>query len=258
MRWRFSGLPSALRARALLLAAGVAMASLSVQAAVLLPGTRVVFDGSRSDVSLTLGNDGPAERVTAWVDEGDPNQPPETSKAPFAVTPPVVRVEANSQRAMRIARLSTASLPTDRESMFWLNVRGIAEGTKTPAPGDSQMAITIRSRIKLFYRPQGLAGDPAQAPAALRWRWQQDQPSGVATLVVENPTPWHVSLNALRGQGGDLVDQLPAGTIAPLSEARLQLRGISLSPGQALSLEGAWIDDLGNVHSLQISAQAAR
>ncbi len=257
MRWGLSGLPATLRAHALLLAVGTAMASLSSQAAVLLPGTRVVFDGSRSDVSLTLGNDGPAERVTAWVDEGDANQPPETSKAPFAVTPPVVRVEANSQRSMRIARLSTARLPTDRESMFWLNVRGIAEGAKTPAPGDSQMAVTVRSRIKLFYRPQGLAGDPAQASAALRWRWQQGQSDSAATLVVENPTPWHVSLNALRGQGQDLVDQLPAGTIAPLSETHLQLRGISLSPGQALSLEGAWIDDQGNAHPLKVSAQAA-
>lgn len=257
MRSRFAGSPSRATWCALLMGAWVTIVSSSVQAAVLLPTTRVVFDGSRPDVSFTLGNDGPAERVTLWVDEGDPNQPPELSKAPFAVTPPLVRVEPNSQRAVRIARLANAKLPDDRESMFWLNVRGIAEGSLKPTPGDQRMAITIRSRIKLFYRPQGLIGDPAQAADALRWRWQQEGADGTATLVISNPTPWHVSLNALQGQGQDLLTQLPAGTIAPLSETRLQLRGITPSPGQALSLQAQWIDDVGNPHPLVVSAQAS-
>lgn len=257
MRSRFAGSPSRATWCALLMGAWVAIVSSSVQAAVLLPTTRVVFDGNRSDVSMTLGNDGPAERVTLWVDEGDPNQPPELSKAPFAVTPPLVRVDTNSQRPIRIARLANAKLPADRESMFWLNVRGIAEGGAKSTPGDQKMAVTIRSRIKLFYRPQGLAGDPAQAADALHWRWQQDGPDGAATLVISNPTPWHVSLNALQGQGQDLLAQLPAGTIAPLSETRLQLRGITPSPGQALPLQAQWIDDVGNPHPLQVSAQAS-
>lgn len=259
MRSRFAVSPSRATWCALLMGAWVAIVSSSVQAAVSLPTTRVVFDGSRPDVSFMLGNDGPAERVTLWVDEGDPNQPPERSNAPFAVTPPLVRVEPNSHRAVRIARLASAKLPDDRESMFWLNVRGIAEANAKPTLGDQRMAITIRSRIKLFYRPQGLAGDPAQAADALRWRWQQEGADGTATLVISNPTPWHVSLNALQGQGQgqDWLAQLPAGTIAPLSETRLQLRGITPSPGQALPLQAQWIDDVGNPHPLQVSAQAS-
>jgi len=233
------------------------MVPFSGQAEVLLPSTRVVFDGSRSDVSMMLGNHGQAERVTVWVDEGDLNQSPEFSKAPFAVTPPLVRVDTNGQRPVRIVRLANAKLPDDRESMFWLNVRGIAERGVKAVPGSQRMAITIRSRIKLFYRPQGLAGDPAQAADALRWRWQQDGPNGAATLVISNQTPWHVSLNALQGQGQDLLAQLPAGTIAPLSETRLQLGGITPSPGQALPLQAQWIDDVGNPHPLQVSAQAS-
>lgn len=251
---RFAGRASRAYGFALLVGA---MVSLSGQAAVLLPSTRVVFDGSQSDVSILLGNNGPAERVTLWVDEGDPNQPPETSQAPFAVTPPLVRVDTNSQRPVRIARLASAKLPADRESMFWLNVRGIAEGGAKPAPGDNQMAVTVRSRIKLFYRPKGLAGEPAQAPEALRWGWRQEGAGGAATLIIANPTPWHVSLNALQGQGRDLIAELPAGTIAPFSEARLPLPGIVLKQGQALPLQVQWIDDVGNPHPLEVSAQAA-
>lgn len=253
---RFAGCASRAHGYALVVGMWVAMMPSFGQAAVLLPSTRVVFDGSRSDVSFTLGNNGPAERVTLWVDEGDPNQPPETSQAPFAVTPPLVRVDTNSQRPVRIARLGHAKLPADRESMFWLNVRGIAEGGAKPAAGENQMAVTVRSRIKLFYRPQGLAGEPAQAPEALRWHWRQEAGGDTTTLVIANPTPWHVSLNTLQAQGQDLLTQLPAGTIAPFSEARVQLTGIPLSPGQALPLQAQWIDDFGNAHALPVSASA--
>jgi len=232
------------------------MAPLSAQATIVLPSTRIVFDGSKSDVTLMLDNHGPAERVTIWVDEGDPKQPPEASNAPFAVTPPLVRVDTDGTRPARVVRLPDAKLPGDRESLFWLNVRGIAEG-KDKLPADkNRMAITIRSRIKLFYRPPGLAGNSAQAAQALRWRWRQDPSSGTATLTIDNPTPWHVNLNALSLQGRDLVKQLPAGTIAPFSEAPVQLRGIALSPGQALPLQLQWIDDTGNPHPLEVSAPA--
>ena len=235
---------------------GLVLASVTSQAAVLLPSTRVVFDGKQSDVSVMLGNNGAPERVTLWVDEGDPNQPPETSQAPFAVTPPLVRVDTHSQRPVRIARLAKARLPADRESMFWLNVRGIAEGAATLAPGENQMAVTVRSRIKLFYRPPGLAGEPAQAPEALRWHWRQEAGGDAATLIIANPTPWHVSLNTLQAQGQDLLAQLPAGTIAPFSQARVQLTGMHLSSGQALPLQTQWIDDVGNPHALSVSATA--
>lgn len=241
----------------LMLGAWAIVVSLSGQAAILLPNTRAVFDGSRSDLLIRLGNEGPAERVTVWVDEGDQNTPPETSQAPFAVSPPVVRVDRDAQRPVRIVRLAQAKLPEDRESMFWLNVRGVPEGAARPASDQGQMAVTVRARIKLFYRPPGLAGGPGQAPEALRWQWQQGASGGEPTLVIHNPTPWYVSLNALEGQGQNLIARLPAGTIAPLCDTRVPLHGVILLTGQALRLQVRWIDDSGSTHPLEVFASAA-
>jgi chaperone protein EcpD len=58
-------------------------------------------------------------------------------------------------------------VPQDRESVFWLNVLEIPP---KPVGKANHIQLTVRSRLKLFYRPAGLAGSPKAAVAQLRWR----------------------------------------------------------------------------------------
>ena len=52
-------------------------------------------------------------------------------------------------------------LPSDRESLFWLNIMEIP--LKVEDPNSVQFAI--RQRLKLFYRPPALLGGSAEAKA---------------------------------------------------------------------------------------------
>ncbi|WP_268078326.1 fimbria/pilus periplasmic chaperone, partial [Citrobacter sp. R5] len=59
--------------------------------------------------------------IQSWIDYGDTSLPPEKIHVPFMVTPPVIRVATNSGQQLKIKQLAH-HLPSDRESMFYLNV----------------------------------------------------------------------------------------------------------------------------------------
>ncbi|WP_250561695.1 fimbria/pilus periplasmic chaperone, partial [Escherichia coli] len=57
----------------------------------------------------------------------------------------------------------------------------------------SLLQLAFRTRIKLFYRPEALKGNPSEAPLALKWSWSGSE--GKAALRVANPTPYYVSFS---------------------------------------------------------------
>ena len=97
---------------------------------------------------------------------------------------------------LRILGADLSGLPQDRESLFWLNVLGLPPKTQA-SQGSVQLAY--RTRIKLFYRPSGLAGSPAEAVSRLGW---QGQAGG--GLRVSNPGPFHISLSEVLLSGPHL------------------------------------------------------
>lgn len=54
------------------------------------------------------------------------------------------------------------ALPSDRESVFYLNVLDIPP-TPENLKGTNTLQLAIKSRIKLFYRPSGLNGGAGEA-----------------------------------------------------------------------------------------------
>jgi chaperone protein EcpD len=170
----------------------VCFTMVSAQAAIVINGTRVVYPSNAKEVTVQLSNDGEKPSlVQAWVDEGDPNTTPDDSKAPFILTPPISRVEPKAGQALRLSSIAT-NLPMDRETVFWLNVLDIppAPATKTDDP-DNFLQLAIRSRIKIFYRPNALKGEANQAPESLKWSIKGD------SLVCQNPTPYHVNFTRI-------------------------------------------------------------
>ncbi|WP_238493690.1 fimbria/pilus periplasmic chaperone [Pantoea ananatis] len=80
--------------------------------------------------------------------------------APFLVTPPLFRIEANQQSRLRIIRTG-GSLPQTREGLYWLCVKAL------PPSGDasghaSGVSMTVNMAIsmcdKLIFRPSGRGG----------------------------------------------------------------------------------------------------
>jgi P pilus assembly chaperone PapD len=173
---------------------------------VVVNGTRVIYPAQAREVTVQVDNvgDSPA-LVQAWIDSGDANQTADNSDAPFVLTPPIARVEPGRSQALRVI-FSGAQLPTDRESVFWLNVLDVPPSPDNADSGDQNyLQVAFRSRLKLFYRPQGLKGVANDAPAALRWTRTGDR------LRVENPSPFHVTLAEVHAVTGSSEDRRGQG-----------------------------------------------
>src|SRR5690242_3641075 len=133
-------------------------------ATVVIGGTRVVFPARDGEVTVRLSNvGGTPALVEAWIDHGNPQSTPDKADTPFLITPPLFRMDAHKDQSLRIIATSP-SLPADRESLFWLNVLEVPPRPKGQETiGKNLLQLAIRSRLKLFYRPDGLPGDALTA-----------------------------------------------------------------------------------------------
>lgn len=130
--------------------------ALPAQAGVVIYGTRVIYPADKSEVLVQLMNQGErASLVQSWIDEGDTSLPPEKIQVPFLLTPPVAKIAANSGQQLKIKKLPN-SLPDNKESVFYLNVLDIPPNNPDSS-GKNVLKFAMQNRIKLFYRPKGVA-----------------------------------------------------------------------------------------------------
>jgi len=157
-------------------------------ASVVLTGTRIIYPAALPGKTLQLSNDDDHPwLVQMWLDTGDENSSPEThdSAVPFALSPPIFRIEPGSGQAVRLMLTDAQTLPVDRESVFFLNF------TQIPAleSGDveaNKLVLLLRSRVKVFYRPRALSQvNGRELACALRFRIERNR------IQVENPSPFH-------------------------------------------------------------------
>lgn len=176
----------------------------TAQAGVIVGGTRVIYDSAKKEASLSIKN---PEKNTPYLIQSwaDNQQASDNSKVPFIITPPLFRLDAGQENILRIVRAG-GNLPEDRESVFWLNVKSIPSSVKSE---QNQLQITVKTRIKLFFRPAGLSGNSAEAYKALTFSRQGNQ------LKANNPTPYFVSFQHLSVGGKEIKE---AGMIAPMSQ----------------------------------------
>ncbi|RIC21526.1 fimbria/pilus periplasmic chaperone, partial [Escherichia coli] len=126
-------------------------ASLTAHASVTPDRTRLVFNESDKSISVTLRNN--TEKLPylaqSWLEDEKGNK----ITSPLAVLPPVQRIDAMMNGQVKIQALPDIhTLPSDRESLFYYNVREIP-----PKSGKANtLQIALQTRIKLFWRPKAL------------------------------------------------------------------------------------------------------
>jgi P pilus assembly chaperone PapD len=216
----------------------------TAQANVLIGGTRVVFPAKDGEVTVRLTNDNDHPvLVESWIDRGDIHSTPESVDVPFLITPPLFRMEAKKEQSLRIV-YTHEQLPADRESLFWLNVLEVPpKPTGAQAEGQNLLQLALRSRLKLFYRPAGLQGDPAKAPAELTWKVVADG-KGFA-LEAHNPTPYYVTITdlSLVVAGKNATAEL--GMVAPMSDLRMPLHDVMQKPATGSVISFTSLNDFG-------------
>ncbi|WP_332761553.1 molecular chaperone [Pseudomonas koreensis] len=197
-----------------LLLAGSLCLPILASAAVVPDRTRVVFEESAPSVSVTVSNKNPQLPfiVQSWIE----NESGVKVTSPFMVLPPLQRIEPNESSVLRIVKLPELALPTDRESVFYLNIREIPPKTQAV----NSMQIALQSKIKLFYRPAAVKRERGE-DFALGLTLKIDP--AAKQLIVDNPTPFHITVVGLLT--GPEKTKMPIDTvmIAPRGSARIAL-----------------------------------
>lgn len=214
-------------------------------AAIVVHGTRIVYPAERKEVTVDLNNAGDAPAlVQVWIDAGEQQAPGAAppSAVPFAVTPAIFRVEPHNGQSLRLV-YTGKPLPTDRETVFWLNVLDIPPKAKPNPDAPNRLDIAFRHRMKLFFRPTHLKGEPASAAGLVNWSIRRE--AGGMALVASNPTPFDVSLVHLELESGGQRQTVPPAMLAPLSSAAFPLDRTALPPATGATVHFSFVDDFG-------------
>jgi len=185
-------------------------------ASVVLTGTRIIYPAALSGKTLHFSNDDAHPwLVQAWLDAGDEASTPETldETIPFALSPPIFRMDSHSGQALRLMFTGSQELPKDRESVFYFNF------TQIPALGADELdanrlVMLLRNRVKVFYRPHRLRQpDLGKMACALRFHLNEDE------IEVENPAAFHAVIRSAELHAGDHRVPLVSGQmLAPFSQ----------------------------------------
>lgn len=174
-----------------------------------LGATRVIYPAEANQVSLSIINSDEKNRflIQSWVENKDGNKITD-----FLATPPLFVVKPKGENTLRLMYVG-APLPTDRESVYWINVKAIPAVNKQSLEDKNALQLAVLSRIKLFVRPASLPMGPDSAPDTLHFQRMGN------TLTIANPSPYFITLVNL--QSGN--QKLPNTMVSPKSSTSLTL-----------------------------------
>jgi fimbrial chaperone protein len=172
-----------------------ALSPMAFAGGVALGATRVIYPAGEKQISLPVTNSDKQQEflIQSWVEDSKGNK-----NKDFIVTPPLFKINPRKENTLRIVYVGNGSLPKDKESQYWLNVKAIPAANKGENKTSNTLQIAVLSRIKLFYRPQKLTMKAADAPQNLTFSRKGGQ------LVIRNPTPYYITLVNINDGGSTL------------------------------------------------------
>lgn len=200
----------ALRLAACVLCVGLSPAA---QSAIALDRTRAIYPGADKGLVMNISNDSSQKPylAQAWLEDAQGNP----LKDYLMVSPPMQRLEPGQKSVVRVRALpSAASLPQDRESLFYFSVREVPPKSDRP----NVLQLALQTKIKLFYRPAAIT------PA--RFSRQDDRlilHKVSDGFRVENPTPYYMTvLGITGGLKQSVAKDFKTAMIAPKSSATVR------------------------------------
>ena len=179
-------------------------------ASIVMNGTRVIYQGNKNEVTISLTNKNTRPvLIQSWIDTGNENATPEKISVPFVLSPPVNRVDPDKGQTIRISYTGVPALPQDKESVYWLNVLEVPSKDKKQEASQQKLNVVFRTRIKLFYRPEGLEGDSIQAADNLHWRLNGQN------ATAHNNSKYNVTVFTINFKGSGVSSEAKGAMIAP-------------------------------------------
>lgn len=207
-------------------------------ASVIINGTRIIYHENDKEVTVKLTNKGnDPVLVQSWIDNGDINNSPDNIQVPFDLSPPINKLDGNKSQTLRLS-YSGDNLPKDKESVFWFNALEIPQTKATAA--SNRLQIAYRTRIKLFYRPDGLPESPIVAANSVSWTRTSEG------LIAKNNSPYFISLVDITYSVSGKKRIIDGDMLAPFESHSFSIEN---KKDVINNIEYSYINDWGAVHS---------
>ncbi|HDS9360683.1 TPA: fimbria/pilus periplasmic chaperone [Enterobacter chengduensis] len=191
-----------------------------------LGATRMVYSGASSQSMLQVRNTHTESSflIQSWIEDAAGDRSND-----FVITPPLYVLKPSSESVVKLI-FNGKSLPKDRETLYWITVKAIPQQAQAGASNSLQFASA--NRIKVFYRPEGIAGDVNTDWKNIRGTFS----AGKVTLT--NPTPYYLTTINLKIDGtGVKPVMLPPKSDLTLEGSFRQAKSVSY---QVINDYGAW------------------
>lgn len=227
---------------------GVTLAQ-SAMASVVMSGTRVIYPAAIREKALQLtSHDAYPNLVQIWVDKGDPASTPQTADAPFIASPQIFRMNPKAGQIVRLV-YTGKDLPQDRESVFYINFMQMP-ALKAHDMEANKLMLTVSSRMKIFYRPQSIRGNPEDIARSMTFTLQGSGSN--QHLSAENNSGYHAVIRqANLLVGGKPVNVAKAVMVPPFSKVQWPVKGASAGNQLRLTLVNDYGADVTTDQSVQ-------
>ena len=195
----------------------------SAMASVVMNGTRVIYPGGIREKALQfVSHDAYPNLVQIWVDKGNAASTPQTADAPFITSPQIFRMNPKAGQVVRLL-YTGKDLPQDRESVFYLNFMQMP-ALKAHDMEANKLMLAVSSRIKIFYRPENIQGNPEDIAKSMTFTLQGS--GSKQMLSAENNSGYHAVIReANLLVGGKPVNVVKAVIVPPFSKAQWPVKG---------------------------------
>ncbi|EGT3586306.1 hypothetical protein CHI96_02845 [Proteus mirabilis] len=180
-----------------------------------LDGSRVILYHSDREASLNIKNDGELPVVVqTWVDDGNPQNTPETiTDASVLSLPPVLQLKPSESQQIRVIN-KFINIDKEKETLYWLNLYEIMPKPTNKKYDERLINVVVRLQVKVFYRPDDLIMVISDVSRALIFKKLDKQ------LLIENPTPFYVTIKSASSKNNPNI-LIPM--IAPFSKQKVNL-----------------------------------
>jgi chaperone protein EcpD len=166
------------------------------------------------------------------------------------------RLDPTKVQSLRLVYTHDA-LPVDRESVFWLNVLDIPPRGSVSEDRPNELEMAFKHRMKVFFRPTGLSGSAADAPARLTWKLVSEDGKLVG-IEASNPTAYHVSLTQVTASAEGHPVSSKADMVDPFATRRFDLPEPVATPTGTVTVEYWFVNDFGGNVKATASASSVR
>jgi len=227
-------------ARAICAAAAFSFA-LSSQAAVVIEGTRIVYNESQREVNVKLGNvdEKVGTLVQIWIDEDNIDATASSSGVPFILNPPLAKIGPGKKQQVRMVYIGENE-NLKQEKLYWFNMLEVPPKSNEP----SSLSFAVRTRVKLFFRPKAMSGMVPNAPETTVWRWTSTKEP--FEIEAHNTSLFHMSMPSVFLEGPPTPIELSRGTmIAPNERVKFKVEGLTTPPDSAMKIRHSSLNDFG-------------